>query len=610
MNTISQNFQYLILLCSLFFVSNVINSKNIMESNISEQKYDSLASLFYKSEMVCEYDSAAEQQIKSYVSRSLDSFSQYHEYTINQDPYHETSIEKILIIVKNNIYSSIPTYIIRYAHDIHNAFGCRVSIVSVDGETPPKIRAIIKAYSTNLNGVVLIGDIAPAIYYHSATSTGNTTWEEDYFPCDLYYMDLDGTWHLKGDGSGWYNEHTGDVRPEIFVGRINTATMGRNEITELKYYFDKNHQYWTGQKVLNKKRALTFTGPDWNNANFRESVEPLYGVNFYDEVSGAGFTCSNYINYLQNNVYEFIQLACHSDAHYHEFTSHLYYYSISSLATKQIGYNLFCCHACNWMSYSGSQCLGESYLYGQSNNSSALALVGSTKTGCMLGFDDFYEPLGDGLPIGTAFYHWWCSHCGSTHSLSEKLWFYGMTILGDPLINFNYTNECDNILFINTGEETDNNMYYSQSEIIVQNYSITQEQNVSLSAPTIRIIGNFRCSSPSTLSTNINDKCVCPLNRNRDNTIETFAPEKILTSLKEVNKSPYFLVYPNPVKDILNIELIAKVKQLFLYTQQGQCVISTSTTSIEVSHLPSGIYIVKAFTEEGNIYQSKIIVQH
>lgn len=581
---------------------------NLVEKqNIIEQQYDSLASLFYKSEMICEYDSAAEQQIRNYSLRSLESFSQYLEYKINQDPYHETSIEKILIIVKNNVFSSIPMYIVRYAHDIHNAYGCRVDIVSVDGETPPQIRALIQTYATNLNGVVLIGDIVPAIYYHTATSTGSTDWEEDHFPCDLYYMDLDGTWHLKSDGSGWYNEHTGNVKPEIFVGRINTATMGRNEINELKYYFDKNHQYWTGQKVVNKRRALTFTGSDWDNAYFRESVEPLYGSNFYDTVSGTEFSRSNYINYLQNNNYEFIQLACHSTDRYHEFNPNLYYYSIYNLGTKQLGYNLFCCHACNWMSRSETPCLGEGYLYGRSNNSSALALVGSTKTGSMLGFDYFYEPLGDGLPIGTAFYVWWCMHCGTTHSLSEKLWFYGMTILGDPLINFNYTNECNNILYINKGEETDNGMYYAQNKIVVQNYSITQGQNVSLSAPTIHITGNFRCSSPSTFSTNIEDKCVCPSNRDLDNN-NAYTEDRIPISSKKVTRSPsLFLVYPNPATDEINIQSDIPIKTVSIFNINGQVVLQTTQMQINISHLSQGIYLLRGITESGDILQTKII---
>ena len=607
MDSILSKYLFHILFCLLLLVPDALLSENIIdEQKISEQKYDSLASLFYKSEMVCTYDSIAEQQIWSYGSRSIESFSQNLEYVINQDAYYETDIRKILIIVKNNVFSSIPMYIIRYAHDIHNAFGCTVAIVSVDGESPPQIRALIQSYATNLNGVVFVGDIVPAIYYHSATSTGGSDWDEDHFPCDLYYMDLDGTWHLKNDGSGWYNEHTGDVKPEIFVGRINTATMGRNEITELEYYFDRNHQYWTGQKVVNRQRALTFTGSDWNKADFRESVEPLYGSNYYDTVSGSGFTRSNYISYLQNSNYEFIQLACHSTAQYHQFSPSLYYYSISSFTTKQLGYNLFCCHACNWMSYSYSQCLGESYLYGQSNNSSALVLVGTTKTGGMLGFEDFYEPLGEGASIGTAFYLWWISHCGSRHTLLEKLWFYGMTILGDPLINFNYINDCDNILTLNGGEEVNNSMYYAQNKIKVQNYSITQGQHVTLSAPTIQITGPFVCNSSSSFIANPFDSCMCNTRSIDYDSTERKNKHSILHNKIASN---IFYVFPNPAHDILIVSTNEKIANVAIYNFRGECMICSTQTEINVSNLPQGVYLLRSITVEGKVYQTKFIKQ-
>jgi hypothetical protein len=55
-------------------------------------------------------------------------------------------------------------------------------------------------------------------------------------------------------------------------------------------------------------------------------------------------------------------------------------------------------------------------------------------------------------------------------------------------------------------------MYYAQSKIVVQNYSLTQGQSVSLYATEIQITGPFYCSSSSAqmrLVANVHDSCVC-----------------------------------------------------------------------------------------------------
>lgn len=574
--------------------------------DISEEEYAEIASKFYSWEKGNENDSLLRQQIKVFnVSRALESYSQNHEYSIPQDGNNQTYIEKILIIVKNNVYSSMPSYVIRYAHDIHNAYGCTVDIVSVSGETAPQIRSLIQAYSTDLNGVVLIGDIIPAFYYHGTAPT----WEEETFPCDLFFMDIDGTWQLMNDGSGIYDGHTGNVAPEIFVGRINTATMGRNEIPELKWYFDKNHQFYMGQKVLNKQRAATFTYSDWDDVIFRTSVSPLYGSNYYDAVHGSAFNKANYCTYLQDTDYEFIQLACHSSSIHHNFKTTLdnilYQDKIDSLYTKQIGYNLFCCHACDWTDYDTKPCLGESYLYGMNNNSSTLALVGSTKTGGMLmGMVSFYTPLGNGKCIGYSFKNWWVVYCGPTHTGEQKRWYYGMVILGDPLIDFNFTNDCDDILYLNGGEEATSNMYYAQSRIEVQNYSITQGQSVTLSAPNIQINGPFLCNPSSSFIATPFDSCICNTTTRKSNLVSYIHSSRISSRWA----SNYEITaYPNPARNEVTIECPAAISEVSFINIEGQVLLRTNQSQIDISALPQGLYIVQAVTENGEILTTKII---
>ena len=601
------NFQRTIAICLMFLLCYPIQAAN----DYTEAEMDSLAMKFYRWEKGNENDSIRHAQIREIkTSRVFESYTHNHEYAIETNANQQTYIEKILIIVKENIYSSIPSYILRYAHDIHNAYGCSVDIESVNGETAPQIRSLIQTYATGLNGTVLIGDIAHTYFYHPDLISGsNTLWVHETFPCDLFYMDLNGSWDLKSEESIIYDRHTGDVKPEVFVGRINTSTMGRAEIQELKYFFDKDHTYWTGKKALNKQRALTFTYKDWNYPTYTESIAPLYGDDYYDAVHDSALvTKANYCTYLENSNYEFIQLACHSFSEHHNFRTpsnpYLYASTICTLNTKQIGYNLFCCHACDWTYFPASPCLGESYLYGLNNNSSALSLVGSTKTGGMQGFDEFYNPLGNGKCIGQALKEWWINQWGNNHDNNAIHWAYGMVILGDPFIDFNFTNDCDDILYLNDGEEATNHMYYAQSKIFVQNYSLTQGQSVSLSAPSIQIAGTFVCNVGSTFIATPFDSCVCNTSRNS----QSGSPNR-LTIHPKITSDIVYSIYPNPVKDVLTIDINEQLKLVAIYNQSGQCILQTSDKQINVSHLSQGVYIIRAITIDGQILQSKIIHQ-
>jgi len=54
-----------------------------------------------------------------------------------------------------------------------------------------------------------------------------------------------------------------------------------------------------------------------------------------------------------------------------------------------------------------------------------------------------------------------------------------------------------------------------------------------------------------------------------------------------------FEMFPNPVIDILTLKADATIEAVSIYNMIGQEVISTSNTTIDMSHLPTGSYIVK-----------------
>ncbi|WP_142786019.1 T9SS type A sorting domain-containing protein [Changchengzhania lutea] len=71
-----------------------------------------------------------------------------------------------------------------------------------------------------------------------------------------------------------------------------------------------------------------------------------------------------------------------------------------------------------------------------------------------------------------------------------------------------------------------------------------------------------------------------------------------------------FRLYPNPVKDVLNIYLAKgfKINQVYIYNAYGQRVLSATTNRIDVNGLSGGIYLVEIETTQGKSTK-KIIIE-
>ncbi|MGB6084939.1 T9SS type A sorting domain-containing protein [Moheibacter sp.] len=67
-------------------------------------------------------------------------------------------------------------------------------------------------------------------------------------------------------------------------------------------------------------------------------------------------------------------------------------------------------------------------------------------------------------------------------------------------------------------------------------------------------------------------------------------------------------VYPNPVKDILNISTKnVDVKEVTVLSLSGQVVASSKSNSVNLSSLPAGVYVVKVVDAKGNVTTSKVV---
>jgi len=329
---------------------------------------------------------------------------------------------KALILVNGALYSGIQTNITRYASDLEND-GYTVEVHQLTGGTPADLKTFIINNSTDLAGCVFVGDL-PVAWYESEV------WGHEEFPCDLYYMDLDGTWS-DSDNDGMFDDHTagsGDEGPEIFIGHIDVSMMSGSEAAITNEYLDKNHDYRSGG-ICTPHYALSYTEDDWAMYNdMRTDIH--YAYPDFDDIPAPETNRDDYVdNRVPNPDYEFIQLCCHSSSTAHYFTRGglAYNTEIKAAVPHAMFYNLFCCST---LRYTMSDFLGGSYIYDTSATS--LGVIGSTKTGSMLVFWAFYQPFGAGECFGEAFRQWF--NFLAPYNDDEIGWHYGMTIAGDPFL--------------------------------------------------------------------------------------------------------------------------------------------------------------------------------
>jgi hypothetical protein len=335
------------------------------------------------------------------------------------------------VVVASDIFNGIQTSLDQYVLDVA-ADGFTVSVHSIAGGQPENLRTFLQGkYAEGMVGAVLIGDL-PVPWYES------DCWdpvEHEEFPCDLYYMDMDGVWE-DFDADGKFDEHYGNIVPEIWVGRLTASPMaygGADEVTLLENYFYKNHLYRTGGMVLDS-RGLAFIDDDWEpwagswSGNLGQAYSNRTTISDPYET-----TAPNYAGQLPQN-YESILVCAHSGPTTHWFTTPsgnwttIDYDEIVNIDPVAVFYNLF---ACSNARYVATNYMAGWYIFCQTYG---LASIGSTKTGSMLEFGHFYGPFGTGKTIGESFADWFTAIGSDGMEQWEICWHYGMTLCGDPTL--------------------------------------------------------------------------------------------------------------------------------------------------------------------------------
>lgn len=131
-------------------------------------------------------------------------------------------------------------------------------------------------------------------------------------------------------------------------------------------------------------------------------------------------------------------------------------------------------------------------------------------------FARFYISLGSGKTMGQSLVDWWRNKNTNVNNVDSLLcWNYGMTIIGDPLVNFFHctNNTCqDNLTLTSYNSSLSPVSYYLTSESITVtppssgSFTIPVGDHCILNAPTVLIDGAFLCPQGSTMEI-LNEGC-------------------------------------------------------------------------------------------------------
>jgi hypothetical protein len=229
-------------------------------------------------------------------------------FTFQRDGVEPHAISIVSVLIDEDLYPSISGTLDQYQQSL-NQEGYWVRMATVSGGSPEEIKTWIQGeYILGSEGVVLIGDITAA-------------WAEvsgDVFPCDLFYMDLDGYWRDE-DSDGDYEVHwniTGDHGPELYVARIDAATLNYDtEANMVNDYFDKVQMYRDGS-LVQPWRGLEYVDEDWFDMDV--NLDLIYDDQVVRYDFGFFTTAADYLDQMALGQH-FVQVCAHSYSGGHHF---------------------------------------------------------------------------------------------------------------------------------------------------------------------------------------------------------------------------------------------------------------------------------------------------
>jgi hypothetical protein len=211
-----------------------------------------------------------------------------------------------------------------------------------------------------------------------------------------------------------------------------------NDAALLNNYFARNHLFRKGQFGYSN-RALAYVDDDWTG--FGDcALDMMFPASNIEVITDPVTTDGDRYKAEVNQHRAWAQICAHSNPGGHSFKIPNGSEWVPNSYLRDVNppnayfYNLF---ACSNALFTQPDYMAGWYIFNKSGGPvcNGLAAVGSTKTGSMLAFENFYGSMGAGKVIGDAFVDWWKA-LGNTHSTFDRQWYYGLVLLGDPTLNW------------------------------------------------------------------------------------------------------------------------------------------------------------------------------
>jgi len=342
----------------------------------------------------------------------------------------------ICILVNADIYPDIEFYITRYVMELTGE-GYQVELYTTTGGTPEELREFLRErHYAGIEGCIFIGDL-PIAWYETYDCQGDGSIEQ--FPCDLFYMDLDGDF-IDADGNGLYDDHIGDVAPNIWFGRLVASPLtytGESEVELLQNYFEKNHLYRSDLRTLSD-RALVYIDDDWSNAD----IEIIHNVSeVYDDWTLVNDRWETWDTDYENRLlqgYELVHLVVHSSAFQHVFKrppSQLGYTQFSEIIAANPMAAFYILQACSNARFVEQNYMAGWYVFSQDHG---LGAISSSNIGGIWADEYFYSPFAGKATIGESLFLWLCDRARGGFHTSGVCSFYGLTLIGDPTLTIGH----------------------------------------------------------------------------------------------------------------------------------------------------------------------------
>jgi hypothetical protein len=344
----------------------------------------------------------------------------------------DSRLGTIVILTQQSIAGALSSGITQLVNNLQSE-GFTILSYQISGGTPDTLRSFLRnLYNTNsIEGALFVGNL-PVCWFEIKNDFN--TYGYAQFPCDLFYMDLDGTWlDTMTTGNGKYDGHEGAMEPEIYIGRLTPTGIGTDTVV-IKNYFRKDNAFRRDTLFLDPQ-ALVFVDNDWISwgPQWAQDVSLLYPdtINYWH----AETTRATVYRAKLNTPRAWVSVFVHSSPSLHQFVynsggSYDYYYA-SEYGSQNPPVNFYNHFACSFSRYTDNGYGGGQSIF---NQGYGLGEVSSTKTGSMLEFQYFYQPLSEGKNIGTAFKDWFTYIVGDGVIFDELCWHYGMTLLADPFL--------------------------------------------------------------------------------------------------------------------------------------------------------------------------------